>query len=243
MRCIVNNNINPSFNLAFEEELFLSEIVSESPTFCLWRNQKSVIVGVSQVVENEVNLHFCNDNGIPIVRRHTGGGAVYHDLDNLNYSFFFPHKPEGNPYAHVFSILRPAFRHLGIDMGISTTNDLLLDGKKFSGMAMRTMGERMLVHGTLLFDTDMDAMAKALTTEKGKFNRPRGVASRHAEVINIKSHLNGIDDVSQLAEALGKFLSDEKYSDCVTLPEGFIDKVMERAAADYTPLNKKEIVQ
>lgn len=238
---VVNNRLNPSFNLAFEEELLLSDIVSRSPVFCLWRNQRSVIVGISQVVENEVNLQYCNDNGIYVVRRHTGGGAVYHDLGNLNFSFFFPGKPDVNPYQHVYTILQPAFQKLGIKIDISSTNDLLFAGKKFSGMAERVIEDKVMVHGTILFDTDLEVLSHALSTGKSKFDKPRGVASRRAVVTNLKDCIKNTEDIIQFADALGRNISATCDCDVISLPNDFENRVIHRAETCYLPLNKMEI--
>lgn len=238
MQQLINHELDPSFNLAFEEEMLLSDIISNSPAFCLWRNAPSVIVGVSQVEELEVNLQYCKEKSISVVRRRTGGGAVYHDSNNLNFSFFFPEKPEGNPFYHVYDLMRPAFRQLGIEIDRSGTNDMLFDGRKFSGMAERVIGGRFMVHGTILFDTDFGEMAKALTTVKGKFSKPRGVASRHAEVINLKGYLKDIDDITALENALGSYLSDTGERGCVNLPTDFLERVRRRAETDYRPLNQ-----
>lgn len=241
MRFIVNTGLSPSFNLALEEEVLLSDIVSRMPAFCLWRNKSSVIVGVSQVVEDEVNLKYCSENRISVVRRHTGGGAVYHDLGNLNFSFFFPSSPSSNPYHYVHSIFRPIFKKLGIEINVSTTNDLLHDGKKFSGMAQRVIGDRVLVHGTMLFDTDFEIMTRALTTEKSKFNTLRGVASRRATVTNLKGYLGNIDDITELADVLETSFvgSDERIN--VSQSDDFIEKVKIRAQRDYPELNKTNL--
>lgn len=238
MRFIVNNGLSPSFNLALEEEILLSDIVSRLPAFCLWRNKSSVIVGVSQIVENEVNLKYCSENCISVVRRHTGGGAVYHDLGNLNISFFFPNRPSVNPYHYIHSIFRPVFKKLGIEIDVSTTNDLLHDGKKFSGMAQRVIGDRLLVHGTILFDVDFETMARALATEKSKFNTPKGVASRRAKVTNLKGCLGNIDDIAELADVLETSFagSDERIN--VSRSNDFIEKVKTRAQRAYPELNK-----
>lgn len=243
MLYVVNKELDSSFNLAFEEEVLLSELISEEPVFCLWRNPKSVIVGVSQVVENEVNLEYCRDNGIAVVRRHTGGGAVYHDLGNLNFSFFFPTKPADNPYLHVFSLLKPAFKKLGVEITTSKTNDMLIDGMKFSGMAERVIGNRVMVHGTLLYDTDLQVMAQALNTKNSKFNKPRGVASRRATVTNLKPFLKSVGSIEEFSMVLQDTLSDGDSQINVQMRDDFIEKVRDRAYRDYIPLNRIREIQ
>lgn len=234
---IPNDKTDTSFNLAFEEELLYSDLLSQTPTFSLWRNPPSVIIGVSQIAEQEVNLRYCNENGIPVVRRKTGGGAVYHDLGNLNFSFFFPKKPDVNPYQSVYDILKPAFQKLGIDIDLSQTNDLLYAGRKFSGMAERVIGDRTMVHGTILYNVDFGTMSKALTTDKSKFTQPRGVRSRHAEVININDYLKDIKDIRSLIEQLSGLLKGIAADGDHILQQEFLEKVRHRAATHYAPLN------
>lgn len=242
MKCIINAEENPSFNLAFEEEFLLSEFLRDRQAFCIWRNPKSVIIGVSQIAEQEVNFRYCIENGIPVIRRRTGGGAVYHDFGNLNFSFFFPYRPSQNLYQLAYTILKPAFQALGIEISLSQTNDLLLNGKKFSGMAERTVGDKAMVHGTILYDTDFKAMSKSLSTAKGKFSQPRGVASRHASVINLKEQLKDVPDVLSLAEHLRMYLTGHD-SDIREYPsDEFIDRVIQRAERYYLPLNLNDII-
>lgn len=238
MKCIINRVENPSFNLAFEEEFLLSEYLTDEAAFCIWRNHKSVIIGVSQSAEQEVNLRFCYDNDIPVIRRKTGGGTVYHDLGNLNFSLFFPFRPAAaNHYEHAYAILKPAFNELGLDISLSRTNDLLFDGRKFSGMAQRIAGDRMMVHGTILFDTDLGVMSKVLSVDNSKFLQPRGVASRHASVVNIREYLKDIPDALTLALRLRSSL--QASSSCIPLSIDFLDRVKNRAESDYAPLNFK----
>lgn len=242
MKCIINNEENPSFNLAFEEEFLLSEYMSGEPVFCIWRNPKSVIIGVSQIAEQEVNLRYCIEKGIPVIKRRTGGGAVYHDLGNLNFTFFFPYRPSQNLYQLAYAILKPAFQELGIEISLSQTNDLLIDRKKFSGMAERIVGEKAMVHGTLLYDTDFNAMSNALSNVKGKFTQPRGVASRHASVVNLKEHLKDIPDVLSLSEHLRMFFTGHDSKRLEHPSDDFLDRVRQRAERHYLPLNINDII-
>lgn len=241
MKYIPNHKTDPSFNLALEEEFLLSEYVTDGSVFSLWRNPPSVIIGVSQIAEQEVNLRYCKENGIPVVRRKTGGGAVYHDLGNLNFSFFFPDRPDLNPYRSVYDLLRPAFQKLGIEIDLSRTNDLLFEGRKFSGMAERVVGDRTMVHGTILYDVDFGTMSNALSTGKSKFSQPKGIRSRHAEVINIKNYLRDIKDIQSLEEQLSILLKGIAADEDLVLPQEFLEKVRNRAASHYAPLNINDI--
>ena len=238
---LINKIEDPSINLALEECFFLSEYLREEPVFCIWRNTESVIIGVSQDAEQEVNLDFCTEHGIPVVRRKTGGGAVYHDPGNLNFTFFYPHIPAGNAYRIIHDTLRPAFDSLGIKTEISPTNDILCYGRKFSGMATRERDGRLMVHGTILYDTNLHTMAQALTTDRSKFIQPKGVKSRHAKVINLRECSGAPTDIHILAQFLRDRLRGQDAGIDLRSNKGFLTMVRQRAQKYYTPLNLNDI--
>jgi len=230
-----NECLEPGFNLALDEMLMRHPACFDGPVFGFWQNRASVICGVHQCVEREVNLDYCRAEDIPVVRRCTGGGAVYHDLGNLNYSLFLPARMAGleTDYRICLDLLRPLFARLGVDIELSPTNDLLLAGKKFSGMACRKTQEVHLYHGTLLFDVDTERMAKALGNPAGKFVRERGVRSRHAEVINLKGWLPGIETMEEFRAALESGLASGHCPGSLALEEEFLAEVRQHACAHY----------
>jgi lipoate-protein ligase A len=152
----------PEFNLAAEEYFFSANC--EEYLF-LYVNKPSVIIGSNQAVANEADMDFCSANGIPIVRRLSGGGAVYHDEGNLNYCFIFNREKGISPLSPHF--LHPvvfALNFMGIPVKIGKRKDLwLADGHKISGTASHVSRGRELHHGTLLYDVDLEQLQKSLT--------------------------------------------------------------------------------
>lgn len=233
-----NESLEPGYNLALDEMLMYYPACVAGPVFGFWQNRPSVICGVHQCVEREVDAGYCRAEDIPVVRRCTGGGAVYHDLGNLNYSLFLPARMAGEEtdYRICLDLLRPLFARLGVEIELSTTNDLLLEGKKFSGMACRKTHDVHLYHGTLLFDVDTERMAKALGNPEGKFVQERGVRSRHAEVINLKGWLSGIGTMSEFRSALESAMVEEYDLRELELEPDFLEEVRRSAAVRYRDL-------
>ena len=186
---IFHPSTDPAFNLALDDFMLTFPGFADRNIFRLWQNRPAIIIGTHQFPENEVNAPFCRENNIGVYRRCTGGGAVYHDLGNLNFSIVTSLMNPDDAYPFVHSFFADAFHTLGIPATLSPTNDMLIDGCKFSGMAVRRTECRTLVHGTLLFDVDFATLAKALDNAAGKFNKPKGVKSRHAQVANLKAYL------------------------------------------------------
>ena len=147
MLCIVDSTTDPYWNLAAEE--YLLTALSE-PVFRLWRNAPSVIVGRYQNAAAEINSEYVRTRGIPVVRRLTGGGAVFHDLGNVNYTFI-DRKVEGEDTAAMFrrftAPVISALRSLGVEASLEGRNDLVISGRKFSGNAVCVHGGRVLQHG------------------------------------------------------------------------------------------------
>lgn len=181
---IENNCTDPAYNLAFEEVVF-TETDRDEPVLLLWQNSPAVIVGRFQNTVEEINADFIRDNQIPVVRRNTGGGAVYHDLGNLNYSFIIP-DVESKVDFRTFTIpVVRALRSLGVEAEQTGRNDILAGGRKFSGNAQQFSRRRLLHHGTLMFDVNMENVAKALQVKEGKF-RSRAAKSVRSRVTNLK---------------------------------------------------------
>lgn len=181
---IENTSHDPTWNLAFEEYAF-TKLDYDEPILLLWQNGPSVIIGRYQNTLEEINYDFIRENGINVVRRNTGGGAVYHDLGNLNYSFIIP-DVESKVDFRTFTIpVVKALRSYGIPAEQTGRNDILADGKKFSGNAQQFSRGRLLHHGTLMFDVHMENVAKALQVKEGKF-RSKATKSVRSRVTNLK---------------------------------------------------------
>ncbi len=183
MYLIDNPLTEPYFNLATEE--YLLDNFDEN-IFMLWRNEPSVIVGKFQNSLAEINLDYVKEKGIKVVRRQTGGGAVFHDLGNLNFTFI-----ESNSHGDFRSFTKPileVLQNMGVDARFEGRNDLAINGLKFSGNAQCVHKGRMLHHGTLLFDALMTDMTQALNVNPLKF-QDKAVKSIRKRVTNISEHL------------------------------------------------------
>ncbi|MBP1677640.1 MAG: hypothetical protein H6Q20_2199 [Bacteroidetes bacterium] len=178
---------SPYFNLAAEEYLFSEK--SEDILF-LYVNEPSVIVGSNQVIGNEVDLEFCKRHGIHVLRRMSGGGAVYHDTGNINYSFLSAKNENLSPLSNQFLLpVVDVLGDLGIPVHIGVRKDLWLPGEfKVSGTASHITRNRELHHGTLLFDTQIEYLEKALTS-RTKNVLLKGTPSVPSPVKNIRTYL------------------------------------------------------
>ena len=181
---IENNNTDPSYNLAFEEYIFTATDYGE-PVLLLWQNAPAVIVGRYQNTLEEINYDYIREKGIRVIRRNTGGGAVYHDLGNLNYSFIIPDVESKVDFGTFTIPVVRALRSCGINAEQTGRNDILADGRKFSGNAQQFSKRRLLHHGTLMFDVEMEAVGDALRPKEGKF-RSKATKSVRSRVTNLK---------------------------------------------------------
>ncbi len=178
---------DPRYNLAFEEYILSHR--REGDYLILWQNDSSVIVGRNQITAQEVNGDFAASHNIRVVRRNTGGGAVYHDLGNLNYSFICDADDMEHRTAQRFT--KPvveALQGLGLDAEASGRNDILVSGCKVSGTASQVHRGRVLHHGTLLFDSDAQIIGQVLTPDPLKL-QSKGIRSVKSRIGNIRSFL------------------------------------------------------
>ena len=171
---------DPYYNLAIEEYL-LSH--TDEDIFMLWQNDKTVVIGKNQNAYAEVDLAYAEKNGIRIARRLSGGGAVYHDMGNLNYTFITSNA-DALDFARFTRPVIEALASLGVNATLSGRNDLECDGKKFSGNAQYVKDGRVLHHGTLLFDTDAEVLSRVLRVDKEKLAY-RAVHSHKGRVCNL----------------------------------------------------------
>jgi lipoate-protein ligase A len=189
VRCILNPHTSPPFNLAAEEWLLRN---SPEHVFMLWRNAPAVIVGRHQNTAAEINQDFVRERGITVLRRITGGGAVFHDLGNVNFSFVRLEHSAGLDFARFAAPILDALHDMGVDCGFDGRNDLVAGGKKFSGNAQHLAHGRVLHHGTLLFDSRLEDLTGALRQDPLKFHG-KSVKSLPARVGMLKEHLPHMD--------------------------------------------------
>ena len=195
---------DPAYNLAFEETVLNCR--REGAILILWQNDNTVVIGQNQNAEAEIDRAFVEAHHIHVVRRMTGGGAVYHDLGNLNYSFITDAEDAENlTLQRLTQPIVEALRGLGLSAEASGRNDILAEGRKVSGTAQRMVKDRILHHGTLLFDANPNMIAGALRTDPAKF-QSKSTQSVRSRVGNIRPLLKTDMDLPAFWEYLKKFL-------------------------------------
>ena len=224
-----SGSTNPAFNLALEEALAGHVRPNGPGCFMLWQNAPAVIIGLHQNARAEVNLAELASRGIKMVRRLTGGGAVYHDLGNLNFTFILPQKQgERITNGELLAPLLGYLASLGLEAGMEGRNDITLKGKgKISGLASRQTPGKYLLHGTILYNVDMGALESVLLVDPAKY-KSKGVHSVRARVTNLHEHtgagLTGLwqgirraypakdGELPDSVQALAARLEKERYS-------------------------------
>lgn len=190
MLFIDNQNItDPRINLAIEEYV-LKHLDTEKESYLLFYiNEPSIIIGKHQNTVEEIHVDYIRQHGIHVVRRLSGGGAVYHDLGNLSFSFLT--KDDGKSFANFQKFTDPviqALHTLGVDAKLSGRNDIEVDGRKVSGNAQFSQRGRMFSHGTLMLDVDLNQVEKALQVKQDKI-QSKGIKSVRSRVANISEFL------------------------------------------------------
>lgn len=198
---------NPCYNLAFEEYVLTNRL--EGDYLLLWQNDNTIVIGQNQNAEAEINRAFVEEHGIHVVRRTTGGGAVYHDLGNLNYSFITDAGDAERLTMERFTVpIVNALRGLGLQAEASGRNDILVEGRKVSGTAQRLFRNRILHHGTLLFDANPGMVAGALQVDPEKF-RSKSAKSVRSRIGNIREFLSTDMDLPTFWEYLKTALAGD----------------------------------
>ncbi len=211
MLCIKHPNTNAYFNLAAEEYVLRN---FSQDAFMLWRNEPAVIVGKHQNTLGEINLDFIKESDIKVVRRLSGGGAVFHDLGNLNFTFIM-NGDDGNlvDFRKFTKPILDVLLKLGIEAKFEGRNDLTIEGKKFSGNAEHVYKKRVLHHGTLLFSSQMADLSEALKINPLKY-RDKAVKSVRSRVTNISDHLPQPLEVLEFRDLIMDHIRD-MYPDAV----------------------------
>jgi lipoate---protein ligase len=198
---------DPRINLAIEEYALKNLDINE--TYLLFYiNEPSIIIGKNQNTIEEINTEYVEKNGIHVVRRLSGGGAVYHDLGNLNFSFIT--KDDGESFHNFRKFTEPviaALKKLGVNAELSGRNDIEVDRKKISGNAQFSTKGRMFSHGTLLFDSEIENVVSALKVKKDKIES-KGIKSVRSRVANISEFLEEKITIEQFRSLLLKFIFD-----------------------------------
>lgn len=176
----------PSFYLAMEEHIARTKNICDD-CFFMWQVQPSVIFGRNQLIEDEVNLSYCKEHNIEIYRRKSGGGCVYADLANIMFSYITRDENVNFTFNRYINMIILMLCKLGIDAKTSGRNDILIDGKKISGNAFYHIPGHSIVHGTMLYDTNMENMVGSITPSNRKLIS-KGVKSVRQRIALIKDH-------------------------------------------------------
>lgn len=183
-----------------EKEQEVLKTVAE-PTFFTWIVAPTVIYGRHQSAEAEVNLDYCRAHGIAVVQRKSGGGCVYADSGNLMLSYITPDTHSEAVFAHFLDTLARALQHYGLPAVTTAHNDVLVDGRKVSGCACFTAPQGTIVHSTLLYDVNLEAMLMAITPTGDKLQK-HGVASVRQRVRNLRELTDAFPDIQALRQAI-----------------------------------------
>ncbi len=213
MLFIDNKSTDPYFNLAAEE--FLTKELSEE-IFMLWRNAHTIVIGRNQNTLAEINYDYVKDEGIHVVRRMSGGGTVFHDLGNINFTFIMNSNDDFSNYQKFTQPVIDFLQSLGAKAELRGRNDLVIDDKKISGNAQYMHKDRILHHGTLLYDAEQNRLAEALRVSEDKI-KSKGIQSVRSRVTNIKPYLNDPlspeEFIERFKEYMTKTVPDCQYYD------------------------------
>ena len=196
------------FYLALEE--YVARTLPPADYFFLWQVEPTVIFGRNQLIQNEVNVQYCREHGISIYRRKSGGGCVYADSQNLMLSFISPETNVGLAFNRYVGMLQLVLRRLGVDAVGTSHNDVLIDGRKVSGTASYHLPTATIIHGTLLYDTQMEHMLHAITPGPEKLEA-KGIQSVRQRITLLKDH------VSLTLDELKDFIRQTLCTDTLTL--------------------------
>ena len=213
------------FYLAMEE--YIAREFPAQDYFFMWQVPPTVIFGRNQLIDSEVNVEFCKSKNIEFYRRKSGGGCVYADEGNIMLSYITPDTNVNFTFNRYMLMVEHALQKLGIDARTTGRNDILISDKKVSGNAFYHLPDRSIVHGTMLYDTNIEYMAGATTPSSSKL-ASKGVQSVRQHVTTIKEHLSvGIEDFK-------KHLHTALCDEIITLTQDDIDAIEEISKEYYT---------
>jgi lipoate-protein ligase A len=204
MLYIESHDTNPHHNLALEQLVF-EKLGGENDCFMLWQNNNSIIIGRHQNTLEEIDSDFVKENNITVARRLSGGGAVYHDMGNLNFTFITAaDKQKGLDFSAFCEPIRKALSYFGVPVELSGRNDMTVEGKKFSGNAQYLKDGKVMHHGTILYDSDLQVLSHALKPSSDKIES-RGIKSVKSRVTNIRPYMKTDMPVSGFWAALKNY--------------------------------------
>jgi len=231
MKCLKLEGNDPFFNLAADEYLLKN---SGEDFLILSINDRSVIIGKHQVANREVDAGFVSENDIPVIRRISGGGTVFHDKGNLNFAFIRKSEPgrQVDFRKHTLPVME-FLSSVGVDARFEGKNDLKVGGLKISGNAEHVHRNRILHHGTLLYDTLLEDLRSSLNRNRSCYTT-RAVNSNPSSVTNLKDHIRNVKGLSVLTSAMMEyFLRNDPDAETYHLQSGEASAIESLAASKY----------
>lgn len=200
---------DPAFNLALEQYVF-DNMDRNHEYFMLWQNDNAVIVGKNQNTFGEVNQKSIENRNVSVIRRLSGGGAVYHDMGNLNFTFIMDAKDAGGLDIKLFcEPVAALLRSLGVDAQVNGRNDITIEGKKFSGNSQYLKEGRVMHHGTIMFNSNLDTVAEVLNVAGDKF-QSKAAKSVKSRVTNVKPYLKDEVTLQDFKKMLVEYISENE---------------------------------
>lgn len=226
---------DPQWNLALEQYVFDAMDRSKS-YFMLWQNENTIVVGKNQNTVAEINSDFVRERGITVVRRLSGGGAVYHDLGNLNFTFIVDSAAAGQINFRLFcQPIVDTLASFGVKAELSGRNDITVEGKKFSGNSQYVREHRVMHHGTLMFDSDLTVLGQALRVKPEKM-QSKGVRSVASRVTNLRPYLPPQVTLQEFKERLlRQIAAGEALHPCTLTPADLaaVESIRQRRYATW----------
>lgn len=223
MYYIESPSTDPYFNLALEQYVF-DHLGQEQPCFMLWQNDNTIVVGKHQNTIGEINPAFVKEHGIRVARRLSGGGAVYHDMGNINFTFVAKHDGDSFNFSTFCIPVINALESMGVPAEVSGRNDMTIHGQKFSGNSQYVKHGHIMHHGTIMYDSDLSVVAKALNVPKDKIES-KGLQSVRSRITNVKPHVQGDFTTQQFFNRLKDFMFKQYPLQTYTLSEEDIKAV------------------
>ena len=229
MLVLKSTSINPFYNLALEEYLFEN---SEEDVFMLWQNHNTIVVGQYQNTIEEISNDYVKKNKINVVRRLSGGGAVYHDLGNINFTFITRGEAGSFSFEHFTKHIRDVLNAYNIKCNFSGRNDLHIGGRKFSGNAQYIKNGKVLHHGTLLYNSNLEVLTKALQANQTKM-QSKAIKSIHERVTNIKDHMEEDISIEDFMDSLYAEIARLEETKIINLTEDDEEMIQKKVKERY----------
>ena len=232
MKYIESNSTDPYFNLALEEYVF-EKMPKDESYFMLWQNANTIVIGKYQNAFEEVNQRAVEERGIKVARRLSGGGAVYHDMGNLNFTFIVDQKDVKGMNFKIFVVpIVETLKGFGVEAEFSGRNDILVNGMKISGNSQYVRYGRVMHHGCIMLDSDLDKVADALKVREAKF-KSKNSKSVRSRVTTINANAPRKISMQEFKSALKEHILGDKSIEPYELTGEDLRKIEEIRNAKY----------